>query len=184
MHFLMDPHQIDPICWQTMAQSLGEAHEANCRRETPMRLILAAMIAATAVPAIGAPIGPPAPIVSRTTPAQQMIALYRDEYRHGYVACPTPSHANEVVICGNGRGGSANRIPLPDERAAPEWPRRSTGEIPSAASALNEASSACGPACSQGGAVNLIQAAASLVQIGRALVDPESASDYADRHPR
>ena len=149
-----------------------------------MRLILAAMIAATAVPAIGAPIGPPAPIVSRTTPAQQMIALYRDEYRHGYVACPTPSHANEVVICGNGRGGSANRIPLPDERGPPEWARRPTGEIPSGASALAQASDACGPSCAGPGSVNLIQAAATLVQIGRAIVDPESASDHADRHPR
>jgi len=149
-----------------------------------MRQILAAMIALATAPAVASPIGPPAPVASRTTPAQQMIALYRDQYRHGYVPCPIPSRANEVVICGNGRGGSANRIPLPDERSPPEWARRSTGEIPSAASALDEASSKCGPACSQGGPINLIQAATSLVQIGRALVDPESASDYADRHPR
>jgi hypothetical protein len=152
--------------------------------ETPMRLVLAAMIVLGPAPAAAAPIGPPAPVASKTTPAQQMIALYRDEYRHGYVACPAPSHANEVVICGNGRGGSANRIPLPDERTPPEWARRPTGEVPSAASALNEASDKCGPSCAGAGPANLIQAAATLVQIGRAIVDPESASDHADRHPR
>jgi len=151
-----------------------------------MRFILAAIIALGILPetATAAPIGPPAPVASRTTPAQQMIALYRDEYRHGYVPCPTPSHANEVVICGNGRGGSANRIPLPDERTPREWARTPTGEIPSAASALAQATDAGGPSCAGGGPVNLLQAAATLVQVGRAIVDPESASDHADRHPR
>jgi hypothetical protein len=130
------------------------------------------------------PSGPPALVASKTTPAQQAISLYRDEYRHGYKACAAPTHANEVVICGNGRGGSANRIPLPDERGAPEWARRPTGEIPSAASALAATDNPCGPTCADAGPVNLIQAAASLVQIGRAIVDPEGASDHADRHPQ
>lgn len=147
-----------------------------------MRWMLIATICAA--PAWGAAMGPPLPVVAKTTPAQQTISLYRDEYRHGYVSCPAPTHANEVVICGNGRGGSANRLPLPDERGAPDWARQATGEVPSAANALNEASSKCGPACSGDGPVNLIQAATTLVQIGRAIVDPEGASDYADRHPR
>lgn len=147
-----------------------------------MRLVLAVILLG-AMPAFATSVGPPVPVASRTTPAQQMISLYRDEYRHGYVACPAPARANEVVICGNGRGGSANRLPLPDERAPPDWARRPTGEIPSGASALVQASDKCGPTCAEGGPVNLIQAAVTLVQIGRALVDPEGASDYADRHP-
>ncbi len=145
-----------------------------------MRLIHAAIVIA-AGPAMAGPIGPPAPTVAKTSPAQQAIALYRDEYRHGYVACPAPTHANEVVICGNGRGGSDNRIPLPDERAPPDGPRIATGEIPRAAGALADPDS-CGPRdCAGGGPVNLIAAAVAGVQIVRAIVDPEAASDYADR---
>lgn len=149
-----------------------------------MRLVLAAILLG-APPAMAAPFGPPAPVKAKTTPVQQTIALYRDEYRHGYVACPLPTRANEVVICGNGRGGSANRIPLPDERGPPDWARQPTGEVPSALGALNTASSSCVSAnCPAVGAVDLIQGAVTLVQIGRAIVDPKGASDYADRHPR
>ena len=150
-----------------------------------MRLILTATVLGAA-PAVAAPMGPPAPIVSKVTPARQAIALYRDEYRHGYVACPTPTRANEVVICGNGRGGSANRIPLPDERVPPDWARRAIGEVPAGKEALDsDKAGACVSAdCPAMGAVNLVQAAVTIVQIGRAIVDPEAASDYADRHPR
>lgn len=152
-------------------------------RPLPITIALS-LLTAGAEQGAATPSGPPVPVASKTTPAQQAISLYRDEYRHGYKVCAAPTHANEVVICGNGRGGSANRIPLPDERTPPDWARRPTGEIPSAASALNETGSQCGPACAQGGPINLIQAAAGLVQIGRAIVDPESASDHADRHPQ
>jgi hypothetical protein len=149
-----------------------------------MRLVLAsALLGAT--PALTAPIGPPAPVASKTTPAQQMIALYRDEYRHGYRSCPAPTRANEVVICGNGRGGSANRLPLPDERGAPEWARQATGEVPTGRDALaNADAGACISAnCPAHGAFDLIGASIGMVQVMRALVDPEGASDYADRHP-
>ena len=149
-----------------------------------MRLILAAMLFG-AVPALATPIGPPAPVASKTTPAQQSIALYRDEYRHGYVVCPAPTHANEVVICGNGRGGSANRIPLPDERAPPDWARKANGELPTGKEALARTDSgACVSAdCPAHGAIDLIGATIGVVQVARALIDPEAASDYADRHP-
>ncbi|WP_116091209.1 hypothetical protein [Sphingomonas crusticola] len=148
-----------------------------------MRLILAAIVIG-AGPAFAAPIGPEIPPNSRTTPAQQAIALYRDQYRHGYAPCPVPTHANEVVVCGNGRGGSANRLPLPDERGPRAGPRTATGEIPGASGGLANPDS-CGPVdCGGGGPVNLIAAAAAGVQLVRAIVDPEAASDHADRqHP-
>jgi len=150
-----------------------------------MRLCLAVILLG-ALPVTAAPMGPPAPVASKTTPAQQTIALYRDEYRHGYVACRPPTHANEVVVCGNGRGGSSNRIPLPDERAPPDWARKAVGEPPTGKEALvDTASGGCVSAdCPAVGAVDLVQGALTLVQIGRAIVDPEGASDYADRHPR
>jgi hypothetical protein len=149
-----------------------------------MRLILAAFLFGT-TPAWAAPIGPPAPVPSKTTPAQQMIALYRDEYRHGYRACPAATHANEVVICGNGRGGSANRIPLPDERSPREWARTATGDLPTGGQALaNADSGACVSAnCPAHGAFDVVGATVGVVQVARALIDPEAASDYADRHP-
>ena len=149
-----------------------------------MRLILAAILLG-APPAFATPLGPPTPVAAKTTPAQQAISLYRDEYRHGYVACPGPTHANEVVICGNGRGGSANRIPLPDERAPPDGARMAIGELPSGKDALaNTEGGPCVSAnCPAHGAFDVIAGTLGVVQVARALVDPEGASDYADRHP-
>ena len=142
------------------------------------------LLTAGAAPGAATPSGPPVPVASRATPAQQAIALYRDEYRHGYHPCPPPTHANEVVVCGNGRGGSAERIPLPDERGAPDGPRSATGEALTGKDALLADTRPCaGADCPMGGAVDLIAAAAGVTQVVRALVDPEAASDYADRHP-
>jgi hypothetical protein len=151
----------------------------------PLPMMIALLLLATGTGRAAATLsGPPMPVASRTTPAQQAIALYRDEYRHGYKACATPTHANEVVICGNGRGGSANRIPLPDERAPPEGPRPATGEALTGKDALRADIKPCrGADCPMGGAVDLVAAAAGVTQVVRALVDPEGASDYADRHP-
>ena len=146
-----------------------------------MRIAIASILL-VAVPAYGSPMGPPAPTESKTTPAQQAIALYRDEYRHGFRPCPQPSRATEVVVCGNGRGGSADRLPLPDERGPPDWARRPTGETPSAAAALASASDPCGPSCAGSGAIDLIHASVMTVQLIHGLIDPEWASDYADSH--
>ena len=149
-----------------------------------MRLILAATLLG-ATPVFAAPMGPPAPVTVKTTPAQQAISLYRDEYRHGFVACPMPTHANEVVICGNGRGGSANRIPLPDERTPPDWARMAVGDLPTGREALvNTEGGPCVSAnCPAHGAFDLVAGTLGVVQVARALIDPEGASDYADRHP-
>ena len=152
-------------------------------RPLPMTIALL-LLAAGAGRTAATPFGPPMPVASRTTPAQQMIALYRDEYRHGYKACAAPTHANEVVICGNGRGGSANRIPLPDERAPPDGPRPATGEALTGKDALLADARPCrGADCPMGGAVDLVAAATGVTQVVRAIVDPEGASDHADRHP-
>jgi len=146
-----------------------------------MRIAIASILL-LAAPARAATMGPPAPAESKTTPAQQAIALYRDEYRHGFRPCPAPTHANEVVVCGNGRGGSAERLPLPDERGPPDWARRPTGEAPSGVAALASASDPCGPSCAGSGAVDLIRGSVMTVQLIHGLIDPEWASDYADSH--
>lgn len=140
-----------------------------------MRLILATLVMSGLGAGAGtaAPLGPDVPPVSKTTLVQQSAALYRDRYRHGYVPCPAPTHANEVVICGSGRGGSADRLPLPDERGPRDGPRTATGEIPSAVGALEDPES-CGPqSCAAGGPANLIAAARKGVQLIRALTDSD-----------
>jgi hypothetical protein len=180
----MEAHAIGPFRWASLAKAAGRGHGPTHRPETPMRLIPAAMIALIATPALATPIGPPAPLVSKISAAQQAISLYRDEYRHGYVACPAPSRANEVVICGNGRGGSANRIPLPDERTPRDWARTPTGDRPGGADALAATTQTCaGVHCPVHGAMDVIAAGVGVVQVVRAVIDPEGASDYADRHP-
>ena len=134
-----------------------------------MRMVLA-VLAAAAAPALAVPAGPTLPIVSKASPVQQSIALYRDKYRHGYVACPAPTHANEVVICGNGRGGSADRLPLPDERGPRDGPRTATGDIPSGVEGL-ENPDICGPQSCANGQVNLIAAAQKALRLVGALAD-------------
>jgi hypothetical protein len=148
-----------------------------------MRFAIASMLL-LATPAQSAPTGPPAPAEATATPAQRAIALYRDEYRHGFKPCPLPTHANEVVVCGNGRGGSADRLPLPDERGPPDRARLATGELPTPKEALASADQPCRQAnCPVHGAVDLVAAGAGVAQVVRAIIDPEGASDYADRHP-
>ncbi|WP_442679833.1 hypothetical protein ACSBM8_01090 [Sphingomonas sp. ASY06-1R] len=140
-----------------------------------MRLILAVLVASLAGPGMvrAAPYGPEPPPVVKATLVQQSAALYRDKYLHGYVPCPAPTHANEVVICGNGRVGSADRLPLPDERGPRDGPRTATGEIPRAVQAMADPD-ICGPqSCAGGGPINLIAAAAAGVKLVRALVDPD-----------
>ncbi|HMI21060.1 MAG TPA: hypothetical protein VK533_16125 [Sphingomonas sp.] len=150
----------------------------------PLPMTIALLLTAGAGRAAATPSGPIMPAASRTTPAQQMIALYRDEYRHGFHPCALPSHANEVVVCGNGRGGSAERLPLPDERGPPDGPRAAIGEPVSGKQALIDAAQPCRAAnCPAHGAVDLVAAGTGLAQVVRAIVDPEGASDYADRHP-
>jgi hypothetical protein len=138
-----------------------------------MRLILAVLVASLAGSGMAraAPYGPEVPPVVNAPLVQQSAALYRDKYRHGDVPCPAPTHANEVVICGSGRGGSADRLPLPDERGPRNGPRTATGEIPSAVGALADPDS-CGPqSCAAGGPANLIAAARKGVQLIHALTD-------------
>jgi hypothetical protein len=144
------------------------------------------MLATWAGRAAAVPAGPPLPIPSKTTPAQQMIALYRDQYAHHVFRPCLPARVGEILVCGSGRGGSAERLPLPDERGAPDGPRGSTGDLPSGAGALasTDARTCREGDCSSTGAVSLLAVAAGAVQVVRAIVDPEGASDHADRQPR
>lgn len=134
--------------------------------------------------ALAEPAGPPAPVVVKVTAAQQAMANYKSEFAAVPLAkpCVRPK-ANEVVVCGiGGRGGSPDRLPLPDERGAPDHARTALNEpAPGDASPVHTGS--CGTQ-DQGahcvGGVSIIGAALAGVQIVRALVDPEGASDAAD----
>lgn len=85
------------------------------------------------------PYGPAAPIASKLSPAQKSIALYRAEWAHRSTPPPCPrAKEGEIVVCGDGTGRSFDRLPLPEERGAPDWARTPTGEVPSAMTALTE----------------------------------------------
>lgn len=125
--------------------------------------------------------GPPAPVAAKTTPAAQAIALYRDEHMPHALPPPCRQGAHgEIVVCG-GDGRSQYRLPLPDERGPPEGPRREAGVA--AASAAPVTTGSCGTQdqgehC--GGGVSVVGAALFGIQLARALIDPEGASDRAD----
>lgn len=141
--------------------------------------------------ALAEPAGPPAPVVMKTSAAQQAIA----DYKSNFGAMPPPQPCvrpkdNEVVVCGtSGRGGSPERLPLPDERGPPDQGRVAVGEVrpdmsapPGMGTCLSQDQ---GAHC--GGGVSIIGAALAGVKIVRALIDPEGASDAADaaaaKHP-
>ena len=94
-------------------------------------------------PSLAGPAGPPAPQVSKLSPAQQAISAYQANWVHRPVLepCPRPKRG-EIVVCGNGRAGSPDRLPLPDERGPPDWTRRPIGELPSTVAALGGAKGA------------------------------------------
>jgi hypothetical protein len=151
-----------------------------------MRPTLAALllVLATGSPALAEPAGPPAPAKSKATAAQTAIANYARDF--GAVPLPQPCirpKDNEVVVCGvGGRGGSPDRLPLPDQRGAPDTARTALNE-PAAADASRVETGSCGTQ-DQGrhctGGFDLIGAAIKSVLIARALIDPEAASDAAD----
>jgi hypothetical protein len=134
--------------------------------------------------ALAEPVGPPAPVAIKASAAQQAMA----NYRRDFAALPIPKpcirpKGNEVIVCGvGGRGGSPERLPLPDERGLPDHARTAIGEIrpdmsapPGMGTCLTQDQ---GARC--GGGVDVIAAALAGVQIVRAIIDPESVSDAAD----
>lgn len=140
--------------------------------------------AATVAPLAAETAGPPAPRAATASPAQQAMHDYRLAF--GAVALPAPCQrpkGNEVVVCGaGGRGGSPDRLPLPDARGPPDHARIAVGEVrpdmskpPGMGTCLSQDQ---GTHC--GGGVDIIAAALTGVQIVRALIDPEGASDAAD----
>ena len=118
------------------------------------------------------PAGPPMPAATKTTPAQQTIALYREQYAHWHFKPCPPARGSEILICGTGRRGSPDRLPFPEE-----------ADVNGPAAALAVAGSCTAANCRGHGTINPIKVATTAVQIVRAIVDPEGASDYADRHP-
>jgi hypothetical protein len=148
-----------------------------------MRIVLAALLILPGV-ALAETAGPPAPVVIKATAAQQAMA----NYKRDFAAVPLPQpcvrpKANEVVVCGvGGRGGSPERLPLPDERGAPDHARTAVGEVrpdmsapPGMGTCLSQDQ---GAHC--GGGLDVIAVALAGVKIIHALVDPEGAFDAAD----
>jgi hypothetical protein len=128
--------------------------------------------------------GPPAPAKLKTTAAQVAITNYKRDF--GAVPLPHPcerAKGDEVVVCGiGGRGGSADRLPLPDDRGPPDHARTELNESPPG-NAERVRTGSCGTQ-DQGehcvGGISPIAVILAGVQIARALVDPEGASDAAD----
>ncbi len=91
-------------------------------------LLLLALAGSTAS---AEPAGPQRPAAPRTSPAQTAIANYHQSFDPSEAPRPCQRPTNgEVVVCAqNGRGGSPDRLPLPDERGAPAA-RIATGEAP------------------------------------------------------
>jgi hypothetical protein len=147
------------------------------------RGLCALLLLATSGPALAETAGPPAPVKTKATAAQTAISNYKRDF--GAVPLPAPCvrpKGNEVVVCGvGGRGGSADRLPLPDERGAADV--RTALNEPAPASASRVEAGSCGTQdqgrhCS--GGLDLIGMALKTVLIARALIDPEGASDAAD----
>lgn len=130
------------------------------------------------------PVGPPAPTRAKQSAAQQAMASYRSEF--GPVPrpalCQRPK-ANENIVCGiPGRGGSPDRLPLPDQRGPPDHPRLAVGEVrPDFSGPPGIGTCRTGDQGAHcGGGIDLIGAALKGVLLVRALIDPEGASDAAD----
>lgn len=130
------------------------------------------------------PYGPAPPPASKTTPVEQSIALYKDVYRHGVPAPCPPAKAGEVVVCGSGRGGSTERVPLPDERGPRDGPRTAVGEMPKGTEALTMATERCGPnGCGGQPGINLLTVPFRAIKIVHGLIDRDWASDHPDAPP-
>lgn len=149
-----------------------------------MKLCAALLLIALAHPAVGEIAGPPAPPRVKASAAQQAMADYKSNF--GAAALPVPCQrpkANETVVCGTtGRGGSPERLPLPDERGVPDHARLAVGEVrpdmsrpPGMGTCLTQDQ---GVHC--GGGINVVAAAVKSVLLVRALIDREGASDMAD----
>jgi len=80
------------------------------------------LLAMTGSAAAAEPAGPARAPAPRIAPAQAAMAKYRGDYGATAPAqpCPRGVAQGDVVVCGQpGRGGSPDRLPLPDERGAP-----------------------------------------------------------------
>jgi hypothetical protein len=144
------------------------------------RLAILAPAWAIVAPLPAEPTGPPAPVAARSSPAQQAMVDYKRNF--GPVPLPAPCQRpkdNEVVVCGvGGRGGSPDRLPLPDERGPPDHPRLAVGEVRPDMSAPPGIATCTSqdPGTRCGGTVDLVGAAIAGVRLVRALVDPEGAT--------
>jgi hypothetical protein len=144
----------------------------------PLRAALMLLGMGSTPAALASAYGPAAPVPGRITPVDESIALYRDMYAHQtFKACP-PARPGEITVCGRGRGGSPERLPLPDERGPRDSPRQPTGEIPSAAAGLAAASTPCdGIGCGPKEGINLLMTPMVVVKAIRTLVNPDEAPD-------
>lgn len=130
------------------------------------------------------PYGPAVPPPSKFTSAEQAIARYQDDFRHG-VPPPCPrARPGEVVVCGQGRGGSAERVPLPDERTPPDHTRMATGEMPSGTETFARMAEPCDVfGCGNKAGVNLLTVPFRAAKIVHGLIDRDWAADHPDDAP-
>jgi hypothetical protein len=143
-----------------------------------LRPAFAMMVMPAASIAGAAGYGPAMPPAAKITPVEETIALYKDMYGHQNFKPCAPARPGEITVCGRGRGGSPDRLPLPWERGPRDSPRQPTGEIPSAHAGLVAAGTPCdGIGCGPKEGINLLTAPSVLVKGLHGLIDPEWASD-------
>jgi hypothetical protein len=76
--------------------------------------------------------GPPLPARPAISPAQAAMTKYQGDYLPSAPQKPCERPKNgEIVVCAvDGRGGSSDRLPLPDELGSRDRTRLATGEAP------------------------------------------------------
>ncbi|WP_404712831.1 hypothetical protein [Sphingomonas sp. MMS24-J13] len=93
----------------------------------------AVILVMLAGPAVAADVaGPALPAKTVATPAQAAMARYRSNYAPAAPPkpCQRPEEGEVVVCAADGRGGSADRLPLPDELGRRDEARLAKGEPP------------------------------------------------------
>ena len=128
---------LTPLADEAAASVPGKPKSCELDGSTEFAMSSAFQILSTLAAVAVDAAGPALPPFNPVTPAQQAIANYKAEWAHRGTPKPCPlARSGEIIVCGDGRGGSPDRLPLPEERGPPDWARRRIGEVPSASAGL------------------------------------------------
>lgn len=97
-----------------------------------MRLVAMIVALGMAATASAQTFGPPAPVASKTTPAEQAIDAYQksEQPRALPTRCRPRGEGDAITVCGVRQGA---RAPLPNDQSVRDGARTAIGELPSTA---------------------------------------------------